>query len=192
MQRLQHNNFELSYWGNCCDTFLEESKQITYAKLLSENEEFLFHQKAKSVIDVGGGPVSMLLKCRNLLPSVVVDPLTYPKWTRDRYDSKSIQVWQVGGEDIDKVPDIRKFDEAWIYNCLQHTDDPEKIIQNVKQKARVLRIFEWINQPAHIGHPQELKSELLEKWIGQPGKVARLDQSGLRGDVFYGVFNLEG
>ena len=190
MQRIKDNNFELNHWGDCCDTFIEESKQIKYAEMLSESETFLFHQSARSVIDIGGGPVSMLLKRKNFLPSVVVDPLSYPKWTRDRYDSKAIEVWQVRGEDIDKIPDIRKFDEVWIYNCLQHTDNPEKIIQNAKQKARVLRIWEWINQPARLGHPQELKSDLLEKWIGQHGKVRSINSRFLRGEFFYGVFDL--
>lgn len=33
----------------------------------------------------------------------------------------------------------------------------------------MLRIFEWLDIPAHDGHPQELKKDLLDKWIGQPG-----------------------
>ena len=65
MQRIEDNNFELNHWGDCCDTFIEESKQIKYAEMLSESETFLFHQSARSVIDIGGGPVSMLLKRKN-------------------------------------------------------------------------------------------------------------------------------
>ena len=126
----------------------------------------------------------MLLKCGHVSGSVVVDPLGYPDWVIDRYAEKGIQYVQSRGEDWEG----EGFDEVWIYNCLQHTDDPEKIIKNALKAAPVLRIFEWIDFPPHPGHPQELKKEKLESWIGQTGGTCTLAESGCFGNAFYGVF----
>jgi hypothetical protein len=58
------------------------------------------------------------------------------------------------------------YDEAWCYNVLQHTRDPQQVIEVMKRSARVIRMFEWVGIPVHPGHPHELKSELLAKWGG--------------------------
>jgi hypothetical protein len=143
------------------------------------------------VVDIGGGPVSMLLKCVNRGPECwVVDPCQYPDWVRTRYVDAGIAYAQMKGEDfISFGNNHARFNEVWIYNVLQHTDDPEKIIANAKMVAPVLRIFEWINFPAHEGHPHELKKNLLDEWIGQEGSVETMTgQNGCVGDCYYGVF----
>ena len=74
---------------------------------------------------------------------------------------------------------------------MQHSENPKKIIQNAKRAAKVLRIFEWIDIPAHEGHPHMLTQQNLEKWIGQAGKVTELTgQNGCYGKCFYGNFVL--
>jgi hypothetical protein len=80
------------------------------------------------------------------------------------------------------------FDEAWIYNCLQHTDDPELIIQNALKSAKTLRIFEWIDVPAHDGHPIELTKKKLDAWIGKDGQTIRLAESGCFGKAYFNTY----
>jgi hypothetical protein len=94
------------------------------------------------------------------------------------------------GEDIEVAGQEKAFDEAWIYNCLQHTDDPELIIKNARQLANTIRIFEWIDIPPHRGHPQELKEHLLNKWLGGEGHVAELDENICHGKSYSGVFEV--
>ncbi len=182
-------DFEKDFWGNCCFSFEEELKQFEYAKRMGieiGNHDYNVH--GKSILDIGGGPVSMLLKARNLWHGCVVDPLQYPVWTLERYISKGISVHVARGEDADTLG-LPKFHEVWIYNCLQHTDDPEKIIANAKSLAPVLRLFEWIDLPPHPGHPQELTEEILNRWIGlQPGKTEHLNVNGCVGRAFFGTF----
>jgi hypothetical protein len=193
----QHKDeFELDWWNtfcnNCVNTFGEEYKHYTYARRMGLVQKFHYFDIPRlNILDIGGGPASMLLKCPNLHRGVVIDPIKYPEWCRDRYKSVNIKAIKSRGEDIDTVKYSKAFDEVWIYNCLQHTDDPELIIQNAKAVADVLRIFEWIDIPAHIGHPQELKEQSLNNWIGQKGVVEDLKEPcGCFGKAYYGVFKL--
>ncbi len=185
-----HADFEAAYWGDCCNTFDEEQKHYVYAKCMSlPRVGYGFDAKGKRVLDIGGGPVSMLLKTVNLRHGTVVDPLAgrYPQWVDDRYSCKEIALVNLCGEDLPKG-NLGPYDEVWIYNCLQHTDDPGRIIANAKALAPVLRMFEWVDIPAHDGHPHMLTQATLEAWIGQPGTVSSVAESGCYGRAFYGCW----
>lgn len=177
--------FESQYWGDCCNTFDEDQKHYVYAKYMGLKQVgYSFDVANAKIIDIGGGPTSMLLKTINLAArSLVVDPLQYPDWTYYRYSAKEIDSLVVRGEDIFD----EGYDECWIYNCLQHTDDPELIIKNGLNAAKTLRIFEWVDVPAHEGHPVELTKEKLDAWIGKEGKTIRLGESGCYGNAYYNV-----
>lgn len=177
--------FEKEYWGNCCNTFDEDQKHYVYARFMGlKRVGYSFDVNHARIIDIGGGPTSMLLKAINLGAGLVVDPLSYPEWCYQRYEAAGIRVSVKRGEDIDGG----EFDEAWIYNCLQHTDDPAKIIENAFKAAKKLRLFEWIDVPPHDGHPIELTKESLDKWIGASGQTIRLAESGCYGHAYYNVF----
>lgn len=180
-----HYEFERSYWGNCCNTFDEEQKHYVYGRLMGlPVVHYSFDANNKRILDIGAGPVSMLLKTINLEKGKVVDPIQYPDWTVQRYAAHNIEVEVGRGEDIQE----QGWDEVWIYNCLQHADDPAKIIYNAKKAAPILRFFEWINIPAHDGHPHELTEATLNKWIGHIGRTIQLSQTGCYGTAYYGVF----
>jgi len=175
--------FESNYWGDCCNTFDEDQKHYVYARFMGLNRVgYSFDVESKSIVDIGGGPTSMLLKTLNLNKGLVVDPIKYPDWTLLRYSIKNINVMVSRGEDF--IGNDR-FDEAWIYNCLQHTDDPELIIKNAKRAAKTLRIFEWIDIPPHDGHPIELTKEKLDEWTGKEGNTILLCESGCYGNAYF-------
>jgi hypothetical protein len=137
-------------------------------------------------MDVGGGPVSLLLKTEGFNYGAIIDPLPVPKWVEARYNSHGIAyTWQ-------KAEDIvtgRSFDEAWMYNCLQHTEDPVKIAQNIRKTAKVIRVFEWINTEITKGHPHSFTAEQLDKMFGGEGKVEMLNgEHGCYGRCWYGIF----
>lgn len=180
-------DFEIEYWGNCCNTFDEDQKHYMYARLMGLHQvHYSFDANNKSILDIGGGPTSMLLKTINLCKGKVVDPIKYPDWTIERYRMMNIDVDVNLGENVNESG----WDEVWIYNCLQHAEDPEKIINNAKSSAKILRFFEWIDIPAHDGHPHELTEQSLDKWIGQKGKTIQLAESGCYGKAYYGTFLL--
>ena len=182
------DDLESRFWGNCCNTFVEETKQFMYMRLMGFELKPIwrtthsFDMGGKSVIDIGGGPCSILLKCENRGRSLVVDPAVWPEWVNARYTATGIETFQGPGEallDAHFYPiETSDFDLALIYNCLQHVDDPEKIVANACAAAKELRMFEWINIPPHEGHPHELKADLLEKWTGRQGRVVDLPECG--------------
>jgi hypothetical protein len=182
-----HLQFEQSFWGDCCNTFDEQQKHYVYARLMGlPVAGYSLDVGTPRVLDIGGGPCSMLLLCNKYMSdSWVVDPVPYPTWTRQRYSQKGIQVLRKSGEDL--TPEYFQcawnppFDEAWIYNCLQHCRDPQAIIRNALSCARRLRLFEWVDIPPHEGHPHELTAEKLDRWTGERGHVVELAESGCYG-----------
>jgi len=198
--------WESQWWGLCLNTHNEETKQFLYAHYMGINvvEKYgvsAFDPMGASVIDIGGGPVSMLLKtqtvdqaARSLVLTgmatrgfgVVVDPGRYPEWVYQRYAEAGIEVWQMKAEDLQPS---RRFDEAWIYNVLQHTDDPEKVVRAAMGISNLVRIFEWIDTPTNVGHPHTITRSFLDNILGSRGSVAELTgQSSCYGRAYYGTF----
>lgn len=181
----QDLQFEMNYWGDCCNTFDEDQKHYVYAKLMNiDSVRYSFDVHNKSILDIGGGPTSMLLKTINLKRGRIYDPIKFPSWTIDRYKIKNIDVIIDYGENINESG----WDEVWMYNCLQHTTDPKKIIQNAKKAGYIFRIFEWIDIPPHDGHPNMLTKAFLDECIGHEGLVYDLAQQGCYGKAYAGVF----
>lgn len=179
--------FEAAFWSDCANTFDEERKHFVYAGLMGIAPLYCaFDAQGASVVDIGAGPVSMLLKCANLGRSLALDPLMdrFPAWVRERYRVKGIAAIALGGEDLT----IAGFGEAWIYNCLQHTIDPERVVANARRSARIVRLFEWTDIPAYEGHPHMLTAANLSRWLGGAGHVQELAESGCFGRSFSGVF----
>lgn len=193
----KHLEWEKDWWQDCTSTLYEEQKQLVYARLMGltfshEGPGPRIDLQGKSVLDIGGGPVSMLLKTKNRGNSLIVDPCDYPEWVTARYMANGdLRLWKAKGEDIMDNMEIQNgktFDEVWIYNCLQHTVSPKKIIENARRISKIIRIFEWIDVKKTIGHPQELKEEKLNKWLGGVGQTKQLNESGCIGRAYFGIF----
>jgi len=169
------NKWEEAWWGDCSNTADEEAKQVFYADQMriprwqANLVGAVFDVGGKSILDIGGGPVSILLKCRNRGRSVVVDPANYPAWIIERYKVSGIEYIKQKAEKIDLEP----FDEVWIYNVLQHVEDPVKVLETARRLGKVIRIFEWIETEVNIGHPHCLTQDFLEMQLGVVGKVIK-------------------
>lgn len=183
--------WEASWWGDCINTFGEEAKQLTYAQRMGlENVPQVgrwpvYDLGYRSVVDFGGGPVSILLKAVNLSRGTVVDPLSVPPWVIARYEQAGVDLVQVPAEEF-RTED--RFQEAWLYNVLQHTIDPERIVANARASADLVRIFEWIDTPQAEGHPHTLRRHELDRWFGGRGTVEDMNENGCVGPAYYGVF----
>jgi hypothetical protein len=190
---MNHQEWERKWHGNCVNSFGEEYKQLAYAKRMglkfyhNGKSPFNIDMQGKSVIDIGGGPVSLLLKCENV-KGVVIDPCEYPDWIYARYDTADIHWLKLKGEDMVEVLPGVPYDEAWIYNCLQHVEDPAKVIDNAKRCAKLIRLFEWIDCGTSEGHPHELTEAKLNEWLGGEGKVGFVDENTAKGKAFWGIF----
>jgi len=187
------NDWEATWWGDCLNTYGEETKQLHYAACMGLRmyrdaySPYNIDVKGANILDVGGGPVSMLLKCVNLGTGCTVwDPLPIPNWVKARYEQAGIKYVQLPAEHI--RPSSGHWDEAWIYNCLQHTEDPAKIVSNMLKVADVIRVYEWINTQVNIGHPHAFTGDELDEWFGGEGKRGTIHQGQLHGDYYQGIF----
>jgi len=182
--------WEAKWWNTCANTVWEDVKQMALAPYLglkiipNAYTNYRIPMNNERVLDIGGGPSSLLLKCENVR-GTVVDPCDYPKWVGQRYKEAHIDYYKWKGEDI---PCIDEWDEVWIYNVLQHTEDPQKVIQNAKKLGKIIRIFEWVNMGINDGHLHSFTREQLEEWLGGTGKITKLSSQGLFGTAFYGIF----
>jgi hypothetical protein len=187
-------DFELAFWKGCQNTYGEETKQLVYARYMQLHAMDLGGPGPEvdlggySVIDIGGGPCSLLLKCRNTAMAVVVDPCGYPNWVAERYSLAEIEYVVEEGEAF--LPKIRpnSVDEIWIYNVLQHVSDPELVVRESRRCAKRIRLFEWLDLPPHPGHPHQLSSDELGLWLGTVGSSGLLNEGGAVGRAFWGVF----
>jgi len=84
-----------------------------------------------------------------------------------RYKACGISLERIKGEDIT----FKGFDEVWIYNCLQHTEDYRKVLLNARRAGNLIRIFEWVNHPITAGHNHILREKDLNDILGGEGKV---------------------
>ena len=196
MSWAEDQKWEAAYWGDCRNTLIEELKQLSYFKRLGLKEtrmshwRFTFDMEGKSVIDIGGGPASFLLKCVNV-HGTVVEPNSYPEWVYERYKAAGIRLLAVKAENFgpDAFPyGDYNYDEVWMYNVLQHVEDPQKVVDNARRYGKLLRFFDWLDTPPHEGHPNTLTKELLDGWLGASGTTEIIDENDARGHCYYGVF----
>ncbi len=168
--KLEH---ETAYWADCANTYSEETKQMAYASVMGITKApgpgktvgywWRHDLEGKSVLDIGGGPVSLLLKSENGGRMDVIDPAPYPTWVWQRYKAHGVNLFQMRAEDFE--PKF-KYDECWIYNVLQHVDSPGQVIATAQEASDTLRIFEWVNVPGDKMHPHVLTIEALRGWLG--------------------------
>lgn len=186
----KESEWERGWWGNCCNSLGEEIKQITYMNRMgfkpysNGKTGYNYDLGNRSVVDIGGGPVSALLKCSNF-NGMVIDPCEYPDWIASRYECAGIEYIKQKGEDLD----ISKvYDLALIYNVLQHTEDPEKVAKNALAVCKELHIFEWVETLVMPGHPHSLSENVLNAWLGGMGKTEQINENGCVGMCYYGTF----
>lgn len=184
--------FELGFWLSSPDVLVSEvEKQNVYLDLLKVPRVDLtasyermprptdvFDFGDKRVLDVGCGPVSVLLRSRTK-SAVALDPLDFGEKLEAAYRERGVARAIMPGEElVTTVP----FDEVILYNCLQHAEDPRTVLANVKAAVAVggrVRLFEWLNIPTDVGHLHVLTEELFafafDGWTRVEWAVGRLD-----------------
>lgn len=111
-----------------------------------------------SVIDIGGGPLSLTLH-HALSSAVVVDPINVTGNQLSNYLNRGIQFVNKTAEEFLENYSGLVFDEVWMYNCLQHVIDPVFILENLYRVGKVLRISEPTLTPINELHPHTFTPE---------------------------------
>ncbi|QQS17297.1 methyltransferase domain-containing protein [Candidatus Saccharibacteria bacterium] len=189
---------ELAFWLSPGAELGEQLKQLTYAPLLGldfehdGNSPYVIHKPNKSIIDIGGGPVSLLLKTKATLKTVI-DPCSYPAWVRSRYEQNDVR-WIKDVAETYQPELAETADEVWLYNVLQHTTDPQKIFENVLRYLKsggVFRFFDWIETGTNVAHPISLTAEDVHRDMVSAGftnvavQTTELHENGAYGKAAY-------
>jgi glycosyltransferase involved in cell wall biosynthesis len=188
---------EATFWRAPSNMSYGQVKQQGYVDMLGLGEYgrcARYDLKGKSILDIGGGPCSLLLRCHNYGKVTVLDPCEFETWVYERYKSAKINIVKTSAEDW--IPD-GFYDEVWCYNVLQHVRDPQKIIDMMKRTAKKIRVFEWIDTPIDTGHPWSFTTEQLDKMFGQKGTGRNINEQDFlyqflhttEARAYYGVFD---
>ena len=148
----------------------------------------IFDLQGKTVVDICGGPSSLLLRCFNFKRAIVVDPGEFPDYIKERYAENGIEIAKVPAEEFAYEQPV---DEVWVYNALAHVYNPSKILLDAKANCKTMRLIEGVNCGTNIQHPQNLVAEEFEQVLGQKGTVFEPNdpEPSPRGAHFYGVFH---
>lgn len=193
---------ELDFWNAPGSELGEQLKQLAYAKYLGlefmhdGNSPYVIEKAGKKILDVGGGPVSLLLKT-TANPNdyrLIADPCHYPEFVRSRYADSGIDYWITPGELLHG--DIESFDEVWMYNVLQHTTNPQKIFNNIYDALNdggQFRFLDWVNTPTNVAHPITMSVEDVRRMVVKAGfsdevYTTFMNENGAVGDIAYGIF----
>jgi len=185
--------WEANWWGKCTSTcHYETIKQLTdYAPKMGLDVKWNSQgphvdMQGKTILDIGGGPCSLLLLSDGYKKAFVVDPCNYPNWTVSRYNELGIILIKDKAENLLEIPEIKDLilDEILIYNVLQHVEDPKKIVMNARSLSKIIRVFDWLEIGIGEGHPWNLHQSQMDEWFGGEGKTQQ-SKGGLQ---YFGVF----
>lgn len=184
---VEAQKWEKNWWMTYTNFHQEEIKKNDFVSKM-----MFLHDGApeSSVLDIGCGPFSLLQRYP-VKKGVALDPIHYGEY-EEEYKKKNILRLIKKGEDI-SIED-GDFDEVWIYNCLQHVENPTKILENAIKISKKVRIFEWTFIKPHVGHLHELTPDLLTNpfnlanWNKMMTTTGYLNHSGLVGTYFMGIF----
>lgn len=114
------------------------------------------------VLEVGCADVPMLyfVKCKNAhicepMPSKLLNNICY----ENDFTQHSCKF-----EDMPEPAEL--FNEIWLFNVMQHVQDPEKFIEKAKRIGRTIRFFEPIDWPIEIYHPFSYTIDDYKRWFG--------------------------
>lgn len=159
----QAHKGEQEAWKSISERSVEEMESKESAYTRHAPVMFLLRDdiKGKRILDIGGGPISILLHF-DTYNSLVVDPiLPAPKFI-ENYLRHGINFFRGKGEDYLTDWTDEKFDEVWLYNCLQHVQSPSFILYNLRQVAPILRISEPMGTGTDLLHPHRFEKESFE------------------------------
>jgi hypothetical protein len=179
---MSKNESELNFWSLYANHIGEQIKQTYCAQFMGIEfqQNHLYDLQGKNILEIGAGPVGLSLRCYNGRRKVI-EPLSYPQWVWDRYHYFGVETEQVGAEYMQESG----WDEVWVLNTLQHVDDLQKTINNIKKSAKVLRIFDWLNIPADEGHPNVLTKEILDDSFGINGGTTLINHAYMYNAMAY-------
>jgi hypothetical protein len=120
----------------------------------------------KSVVEIGPARIAGLLFCTNYSKSYIIEPTPY-EGIDYLYENKNIEIIKEKAESCN-FPYV---DEVWIFNLMQHVQDPDKLIEICKKHSKIIKFFEPIDLPTNNEHPYSFSLEDYKNYFGDCVKV---------------------
>ena len=116
----------------------------------------------KRIMEIGPAMIPCLHYCTNMGQSYILEPCSYSE-TKALIANKPIEHIALAAEDCT----FPKVDEIWLFNVLQHTIDPDLIIEKSKEAAKVVKFFEPIDLGTDPLHLHAFKYEYFTRHFGE-------------------------
>lgn len=138
-----------------------------------DSRDLSLNFRGLKVLDVGGGPSSILLRSNKnhselhdgFSEGVVIDPVKISEHQKLRYEYFGVRFIQDMAENITKYYSENYFDECFIYNCLQHVEDPIRILDGITKVSKKIRIAEPIHIPTDKCHLHTFTEEYFANYF---------------------------
>lgn len=137
--------------------------------------------KQKSVIEIGCARISSLFFCNNYSTSYVIEPTYYPE-ANQYYEGKNI----VKIHDQAEKCNFPKADEVWLFNVLDHVQNPDLIVNKAKQNSKIIRFFEPIDCGTNLEHPFSFTLNDYKKYFGDCVKLYSCPNKEHHSKMFHG------
>lgn len=116
----------------------------------------------RNVLEVGCADIP-LLHYHLQSESSVCEPMPSPILHKICHIEK-ISMHYCKFEDLEEPSE--QFNEVWIFNVMQHIQDPEKFIEKAKRIGKSILFFEPIDWPIEIYHPFSYTLDDYKRWFG--------------------------
>jgi hypothetical protein len=120
-----------------------------------------FNQVQENIIEIGCADFPALRYVESI-GSIIIEPMASQHLSQF-CAHKDIMLIQEPFENIDNADFLSNY-EIWMFNVLQHVQDPDKFIHNAK-KARCVRYFEPIETELTDYHPFSFTRNDFETWF---------------------------
>lgn len=200
------NHYESGHWEKfTAEVDTLSVSQPQYMESLSikndyfESGDLSLNFNGLKVLDVGGGPSSILLRSNKghcelhdgFSEGVVIDPVKITEHQKIRYEYFGIRFIQDMAENITNYYNEKHFDECFIYNCLQHVEDPIKILDGITKVSKKIRIAEPIHIPMDKCHLHTFTEDYFANYFDRDNWEIQMQNIANIGVPHYiGIINL--
>ena len=122
--------------------------------------------EGEQIIEIGPADFPALAYCYNTEQCKIIEPMP------------SEYLKRFGIEIIEEMAEDVKYEatEVWLFNVLQHTLNPEKIVRRAKQQSQCIRYFEPIDYGVDECHLWNLTEKMFKEWFGNVVNIWRAGQ----------------
>lgn len=140
------------------------------------------NQQYKYILEIGPADFPALMFCENFR-GAIIEPMPSPFLSE--ICSRCNIALITRQVEIFHLP---KSDEIWLFNIMQHVQNPDEFVNKCKESAETIRFFEPIDQPTCEYHPHTFSKDDYVKWYGGVQNYTDRLPGFFDADCVYGIW----